>query len=149
MQLEEILSPSRCHCRIEGISKKRVLKQLSELLTAEIEQFDADEVFEALMSRENLGSTGLGNGIAIPHCRVQTCTGIIGMLITLDNAIDFDAIDQKPVDVIFVLIVPEQEHDEHIKTLAQIATLFSDQDFCFTLRHTQDSEDLYNIAITY
>lgn len=149
MQLEDILSPSRCLSNMEGVSKKRILKSVSKLLADENAKLEADEVFNALMARENLGSTGVGNGIAIPHCRVSACTGIIGMLITLNEGVDFDAIDDKPVDLIFVLIVPEQEHDEHIKTLAQIANLFSDEDFCFTLRHTQDDEDLYSIAITY
>ncbi len=71
------------------------------------------------------------------------------MLITLEEAIDFDAIDGKPVDILFVLVVPEEETDEHVKTLASLAELFSDEDFCFTLRQTADAEDMYNIAITY
>jgi PTS system nitrogen regulatory IIA component len=71
------------------------------------------------------------------------------MLITLKEPINFDSIDDNPVDIIFVLIVPEQKTDEHIETLAGLARLFSDEDFCYTLRNTQDSEDLYNIAITY
>jgi PTS system nitrogen regulatory IIA component len=70
-------------------------------------------------------------------------------MITLDKPIDFEAIDGKPVDLFFVLIVPEKRTDEHIKTLARLAELFNEEDFCYTLRHTHDSEDLYNIAITY
>jgi PTS system nitrogen regulatory IIA component len=101
------------------------------------------------MAREQLGSTGIGAGIAIPHCRVPLCSDIVGMLITLKEPINFDSIDDNPVDIIFVLIVPEQKTDEHIETLAGLARLFSDEDFCYTLRNTQDSEDLYNIAITY
>ncbi len=149
MQLEDILSESRCISNLEGVSKKRLLTTISEILSRENEQLEADDIFNALMAREKLGSTGLGNGIAIPHCRVPLCTGIIGMLITLKEGIDFDSIDQKPVDLLFVLIVPEQQHDEHVKTLGQIAQLFSDTDFCFTLRNTADAADLYNIAITY
>lgn len=149
MELDNILSQTRCHSQIEGISKKRILKTISEHLAGESEKLDASEIFNSLMARERLGSTGLGGGIAIPHCRVPFCSDIVGMLITLEEAIDFDSIDNKPVDIIFVLIVPEQKTDEHIKTLAELARLFSDEDFCYTLRHTQDSEDLYNIAITY
>lgn len=149
MELDNILSQTRCHCQIVGISKKRILKTISEHLADESEKLDASEIFNSLMARERLGSTGLGGGIAIPHCRVPFCSDIVGMLITLEEAIDFDSIDNKPVDIIFVLIVPEQKTDEHIKTLAELARLFSDEDFCYTLRHTQDSEDLYNIAITY
>ena len=149
MQLEDILSESRCLSNLEGVSKKRLLTTISEILSKESKQLDSDDIFNALMAREKLGSTGLGDGISIPHCRVPLCTGILGMLITLEEGIDFDAIDNKPVDLIFVLIVPEEQHDEHVKTLGQIAALFSDKDFCFTLRSTTDAEDLYNIAITY
>ena len=101
------------------------------------------------MAREQLGSTGLGKGIAIPHCRVPLCKDIMGMLITLEDPVDFDAVDGKPVDILFVLIVPEQEMDEHVRTLAGLAELFNDDDFCFTLRQTNNSEDLFNIAIMY
>ncbi len=149
MQLEDILSESRCLSNLEGVSKKRLLTTISEILGTEHKHLDADDIFTALMAREKLGSTGLGNGIAIPHCRVPLCTGIIGMLITLQEGIDFDAIDDKPVDLLFVLIVPEQQQDEHVQALGQIAKLFSDEDFCFTLRSTSDAQDLYNIAITY
>jgi len=149
MQLEDILTPERCHNKIEGVSKKRVLTKISAFISKNMGAIEPDEIFNALMAREQLGSTGLGNGIAIPHCRVPMCEDIIGTLVTLSEPVDFDAIDGKPVDILFVLIVPEQQHDEHIKTLAGLATLFNDEDFCYTLRHTNDSEDLYNIAITY
>lgn len=149
MQLEDILSPERCHCRIEGISKKRILFKISEIVSENIDSLEAAEVFDALMAREQLGTTGLGNGIAIPHCRLAPCENIIGALITLDQPIDFDSLDNKPVDILFVLLVPREENDEHVRTLAELATLFNDEDFCYTIRHTNDSEDLYNIAITY
>lgn len=149
MQLEDILSPDRCHCRIEGISKKRILSKISEIVSENIESLEATDVFDALMAREQLGTTGLGNGIAIPHCRLAPCEDIIGALITLDAPIDFDSLDGKPVDILFVLLVPHEENDEHVKTLAHLAALFNDEDFCYTIRHTLDSEDLYNIAITY
>ncbi|MFT6294662.1 MAG: PTS system nitrogen regulatory IIA component [Glaciecola sp.] len=132
-----------------GSSKKRILKTIGEHLSETNNNLDASEVFDSLMAREQLGSTGIGAGIAIPHCRVPLCSNIVGMLITLKEPIDFDSIDNSPVDIIFVLIVPEQKTNEHIETLAGLAKLFSDEDFCYTLRNTQDSEDLYNIAITY
>ena len=149
MQLEEILTPERCHCMLAGVSKKRILTNISELIAEDIASLEADNIFNALMAREQLGSTGLGNGIAIPHCRVPYCQDIIGTLVTLEEPINFDAIDGKPVDILFVLIVPEQKTDEHIKTLARLAELFNGEDFCYTLRHTHESKDLYNIAITY
>ncbi|MFM1895372.1 MAG: hypothetical protein RLZZ385_446 [Pseudomonadota bacterium] len=148
MHLEDILAPERCFCDIEGISKKRILKTISELIEADVEGLPANEIFDALMAREQLGSTGLGNGIAIPHCRVSQCERITGALVTLSQPIDFDAIDDKPVDLLFVLVVPEQKTDEHVRTLAQLAELFSDEHFCYILRHTHNAEDLYNVAIT-
>lgn len=149
VELEDILSQSRCHSQIDGVSKKRILTFISERLASEYSKLDAGDIFASLMAREQLGSTGLGGGIAIPHCRVPLCSEIVGMLITLKQPIDFDSLDDKPVDIVFVLIVPEQKTDEHIETLAKLAELFSDEDFGFTLRNTADSEDLYNIAITY
>lgn len=147
MNLEKILSPERCFCQLAGISKKRLLSHISEKLAEENDKLEPEMVFNALMAREQLGSTGLGNGLAIPHCRVAMCSEIIGALITLEEPIAFDAIDNKPVDILFTLIVPEQKSDEHVKTLASLAELFSDEDLCFTLRQTQDAQDLYNIAI--
>lgn len=149
MQLEDILTPERCHSHLAGVSKKRILTIVSELLAKEYQSMESTEIFNALMAREQLGSTGLGNGIAIPHCRVSTCRDILGMLVTLEEPIDFDAVDGNPVDILFVLIVPEKKTDEHVRTLAGLAELFSDEDFCFTLRQTHNNEDLYNIAITY
>ena len=149
MELEDILTSERCYCHLEGVSKKRILMNISEKLGQQFVTLDESEVFNSIMAREQLGSTGLGNGIAIPHCRVPHCQGIIGALITLKNPIDFDAIDGKPVDLLFVLIVPEEKTDEHVKILAGLAGLFNSPDFCYTLRQTQNSEDLYNIAITF
>tara|TARA_B110000438_G_scaffold141805_1_gene136826 strand:- start:3465 stop:3917 length:453 start_codon:yes stop_codon:yes gene_type:complete len=149
MLLEEILTVDRCHCKLTGVSKKRLLTRVSELIAKNIAALEADDIFNALMAREQLGTTGLGNGIAIPHCRVPLCQEIIGTLITLEEAIDFDAVDGNPVDLLFALIVPEEKTNDHIQTLAAIAELFNDEDFCFTLRHTHDTEDLFNIAVTY
>lgn len=149
MQLEDILSPERCHCKVTWSSKRRILTNISEIIGDQFNSLEPEPIYDSLMAREQLGSTGLGKGIAIPHCRVASCTGIIGSLITLAEPVDYDAIDGRPVDILFVLIVPEQKSDDHIKTLAKLAELFSDEDLCFTLRQTQSNEDLYNIAITY
>ncbi|MEQ8952901.1 MAG: PTS sugar transporter subunit IIA [Pseudomonadales bacterium] len=149
MQLEDILTPERCFSGIDGVSKKRILTTAAELIAKTTPALETDDIFSALMAREQLGSTGLGNGIAIPHCRVNTCNKIIGSLITLAEPVDFDAIDGKPVDILFVLIVPAVEHEEHIKVLARLAELFNEEDFCYTLRHTHDNADLYTVAITY
>lgn len=147
MNLEELLTPERCRAKVTGVSKKRVLNTLSDIVAAECPQLESDEVFAALLAREQLGTTGLSNGIAIPHCRLAQCDRVIGVLMTLDQGIDFDAIDAEPVDLVFALIVPEGRDDEHVQALGEIANLFQDDDLCFTLRQTFDDEDLYNIAI--
>ena len=149
MQLEEILTPGRCYCNVEGVSKKRLLKTVSENIEKNVGYLDANKVFDALLAREQLGSTGLGNGIAIPHCKVPECKEILGCIVTLKEPIDFDSIDSKPVDLIFVLIVPDEQSDAHVQALSQVAQLFNDENFCFILRNTHDGEDIYNIAITY
>ncbi|MEQ8314371.1 MAG: PTS IIA-like nitrogen regulatory protein PtsN [Gammaproteobacteria bacterium] len=149
MQLEEILTPERCHSQMDWSSKKRILTGISEILGEQFSNLDAVNIYDSLMAREQLGSTGLGKGIAIPHCRVTGCTDIIGSLITLQEPVDYDSIDGKGVDLLFVLIVPEERTDEHVKTLASLAELLNDEDFCLTLRTTHDSEDMYSIAITY
>lgn len=147
MNLEELLTPERCRAKVTGVSKKRVLNTLSDIVAAECPQLESDEVFAALLAREQLGTTGLSNGIAIPHCRLAQCDRVIGVLMTLDQGIDFDAIDAEPVDLVFALIVPEGRDDEHVQALGEIASLLQDDDLCFTLRQTFDDEDLYNIAI--
>ncbi len=149
MQLEDILTPQRCFCRMAWPSRKRILTNISKLLAEQSASLESGEIYNGLMAREQLGSTGLGNGIAIPHCRVARCTEIIGSLITLDEPVYYDAIDGNPVDLLFVLIVPEVRSDDHVKTLAKVAELFSDSDFCHMLRNTMDSEDLFNIAVTF
>ena len=149
MQLEEILTPERCFCKIEGFSKKRLLTKVSSLLGDLFENLDETEVFNSMMAREQLGSTGLGNGIAIPHCRVPQCETIIGSLVTLVNPVDYDAIDDNPVDLVFVLIVPEEKKDEHVRTLAELAMLFNKPAFCQKLREAHNSTRLYQAATSF
>jgi len=149
MQLETLITPERCFCRLPGVSKKRFLTSISELIAEETGDLSADDIYNALLAREKLGSTGVGNGIAIPHCRVASCTRITGALVTLDEGIDFDAMDSQSVDLLFVLIVPEEETDEHLKVLGKLAELFHDEAFCKALRHAGSNDQLYETAIRF
>jgi len=146
MQIESILSQQRCYCRLSGTSKKRFLTTISELIAEDSDTLDADAIYNALLAREQLGSTGVGNGIAIPHCRVPGCPRIIGALVTLDEGIDFDAVDAQSVDLIFVLIVPAEETDEHLRVLGKLAELFHDERYCRDLRQARSDEALYLAA---
>ncbi|ARN74857.1 PTS IIA-like nitrogen regulatory protein PtsN [Oceanicoccus sagamiensis] len=149
MKLDSILSPGRTLCGAPGSSKKRVLENISQFICQDLSDFNPNQLFDNLVAREKLGSTGLGNGIAIPHCRITQCQQIIGTLIKLDDAVDFDAIDGQPVDLLFVLLVPEQAHDEHLNVLATLAELFSDASFCQQLRTANSNEGLYQLAIAH
>ena len=149
MELSDILTPDRCLCKIQGFSKKRLLKNLSTTLGKSFNNLDENQIFNSMMAREQLGSTGIGNGIAIPHCRVPECNEITGCLITLETYVDYDSTDGKPVDLIFVLIVPEEKEEDHIRTLAVLAEKFDSKNFCDSLRNAQNNDELYQHAISY
>jgi len=147
MHIETILAPRRAICGFKGGSKKRVLEGLAQTIAQDVPSIDADEVFKRLIGRERLGSTGIGEGIAIPHCRVANCTETTGALITLASPIDYDAIDQEPVDIIFALLVPEEATDEHLQILAELAGALANADYRNRLRSAQDNETLFNAAL--
>ena len=104
------------------------------------------DVLDHLIAREKLGSTGLGQGIAIPHCRIANCPQPLGTLVTLQEPIDFDAPDDAPVDLLFVLLVPQEADQQHLDILATIARLFSQPDFCTQLRAAPDTQTLFDLA---
>ncbi|WP_428608127.1 PTS IIA-like nitrogen regulatory protein PtsN [Sedimenticola sp.] len=128
-------------------SKKRILEEIAGLLATASEELNQGTVFDKLLERERLGSTGLGHGIALPHARVAGVTEARGAFIQLQSGADFDAIDQKPVDLVFGLLVPEEATEEHLQLLAKLATLFSDETFCQRLRKSQDREALLQAFI--
>lgn len=149
MQLDTILTPGRTLCGVPGSSKKRVLENIANCISEDIKSLNPNQLFDSLIAREKLGSTGLGHGIAIPHCRIKDCSKIIGTLVKLEQPIDFDAMDGEPVDLIFVLLVPEEADEEHLQVLAKIAEMFSDESFCRKLRYTENSESLYRLAVNH
>ena len=146
MQVTELLTPSSALCGLEGGSKKRILEKIAQLISDQHDDMDATCVFNGLHGREKLGSTGIGDGIAIPHCRLSTCTNAIGYLIKLNAPVDFDAIDKQPVDLLFVLMVPEDATSEHLQTLASVAELLSQESARDALRSCADSDTLYATA---
>lgn len=148
MQINEIITPGRTLCGIEGVSKKRALELLASTIAEDVPTIDADDLFRRLIARERLGSTGIGHGIAIPHCRVENCSGTIGALITLKDPIDFDAIDGEPVSILFAMLVPEQAMDEHLQTLASLAGALNDADFRQRLREADSDDALFRTAVS-
>lgn len=147
IRLEDILTPGRSLVNVPGGSKKRVLEQIADLIGREVPGLDTQDVFEKLVSREKLGSTGFGNGIAIPHCRLAACQSPVSAVLSLEKPVDFDAIDGAPVDLLFVLLVPQAATDEHLKLLSQIAGMLDRGDVRERLRSAQSSEDLYQSVL--
>lgn len=144
--LTKLLTPERTACSAPGISKKRVFESVARLISDDQPSLPYDEVFSHLIGREKLGSTGLGQGIAIPHCRIENCSRPLGTLMTLSDPIDYDAPDDKPVDLIFVLLVPQEADQQHLDALADIAGLFSQPLFCEQLRAATDVAGLFSAA---
>jgi PTS system nitrogen regulatory IIA component len=144
--LTEILSPERTVCHVPGISKKRIFETIARIISDDQPGLVYEDVFSLLIAREKLGSTGLGQGIAVPHCRVDDCPQPLGTLISLEQAIDFDAPDDQPVDLLFALLVPGEAHQQHLDILANVARLFSQASFCEQLRAAQDNRSLFEIA---
>ena len=143
LDLSTILTPGRVTCRVQGGSKKRLFETIARTISEDQVSLPYNLVLSSLIAREKLGCTGLGQGIAIPHCRVENCTHALGTLVTLEEAIDYDAPDSKPVDILFVLLVPQEAQQQHLDILAGLAGLFNDPAFCEQVRGTRDSASLY------
>jgi PTS system nitrogen regulatory IIA component len=146
IRLEDILTPGRSLVNVPGGSKKRALEYIANLVAREMPDLDQQTIFESLIAREKLGSTGFGNGIAIPHCRLPGCPAPISVLLRLEAPIDFDAIDGAPVDLLFVLLVPEAATDEHLQLLRQIASMLDRSEIRERLRQVESSEALYQVV---
>ncbi|RRJ83717.1 PTS IIA-like nitrogen regulatory protein PtsN [Aestuariirhabdus litorea] len=147
MNLISLLSPDRSLCAAEGGSKKRVLETLAEALSHSGQEISAGELFNGLIERERLGSTGFGKGIAIPHCRLESCTEAIAALLKLSDGVDFDAMDDQPVDIIFALVVPNEATSEHLAILQELAGRLDNASYRNRLRTAKTSSELYQMAI--
>ncbi|MDM8559532.1 PTS IIA-like nitrogen regulatory protein PtsN [Candidatus Parabeggiatoa sp. HSG14] len=146
MQISDILTPERMLCHVQATSKKRALEYFSKLLAIDT-SLTSHEIFESLLGRERLGSTGLGKGIAIPHARVTQCNVTLAAFLQLEKGIDFDAIDKKPVDLLFALMVPENSTEEHLEILAQLVNMFSEKEFREKLRNVPDCREKFDLLI--
>lgn len=136
---ECVLSGTDCH------SKKDALDTLAKTIADSDSATSQTEVFDCLLARERLGSTGLGKGIAIPHGRLKQGKKTLAAFVQLQHPVDYDASDQKPVDLLFALIVPEESTDEHLQILATLAEMFSKDDVVSRLRSAESREELYSI----
>ena len=139
------LALERIGCKVDASSKQKVLAELGKLFECSAPGLTQDAVFDRLLERERLGSTGLGYGIALPHARVPDLEQAHGAFIQLSAGVDFDAIDNQPVDLVFALLVPEVATQEHLQLLAGLATLFSQAAFCERLRRAEDRQTLLEL----
>lgn len=148
MKIESFLSPSRTVCGMDGVSKKRTIEAIANVIAEDIPSLSSDDIFVGFIGREKLGSTGLGHGIAIPHCRISNCISPVGALIKLNKPIDFESIDNKPVDLVFALIAPEEADDSHLQTLSALAEQLINPEYTRKLRASESNEALFQAAIS-
>ena len=141
MDLTQLITIDRIDCNPDIHSKKRALEKLSTLLASASDQTSVN-IFDKLIERERLGSTGLGQGIALPHGRLGQGENIIAAFLKLPEAIAFDSADGQPVDLLFALLVPEAKNNDHLQTLAAVAKFFQDKSNQQLMRDSNSSEEI-------
>lgn len=142
MEISELMTVEAVDAKLRVTSKKQALQELSKRaakITGEHERV----IFDVLMERERLGTTGVGNGIAIPHGKLSSIDRMYGLFACLETPIDFQAIDDQPVDLLFVLLAPQTAGADHLKSLARVSRLLRNVDTCEKLRGTDSNEALY------
>jgi len=153
MDIVQLLSPSGVVADLAVVSKKQALVELSRMAAPLVGAGwamdgaapDDREIFEVLLERERLGTTGVGSGIAIPHGKLRGLTKLTGLFARLGKPVDFESIDDQPVDLVFVLLAPEAAGADHLKALAKVSRLLRDKAVCDRLRRAGDSAKLFAI----
>jgi PTS system nitrogen regulatory IIA component len=146
MDLTSIILPDMIIANLKANSKKQVLHELAELAAKKVACTE-HEILDTLLQRERLGSTGTGNGVAIPHGKLPNLDGIVGAFARVSKPIAFDAIDDQPVDLFFMLLAPEGSGADHLKALSKIARILRDEEKLNALRSAQDVDGIYETLI--
>jgi len=144
MPLTDVLTPNAILPAMKAVSKKQLLQELSSF-AAELSGISERDVFDALLQRERLGSTGIGNGIAIPHGKLPKIGRLFGVFARLEKPVDFESLDGEPVDLVFLLLAPEGAGADHLKALSRIARALRDPAIVYKLRKSRDSSALYSL----
>ena len=144
MPLTDLVAPNAILPALKVNNKKQVLKELAARAAVLCGQNERS-IFDILMQREKLGSTAVGNGIAIPHGKLPGLNRLFGLFARLERPIDFEALDGQPVDLIFLLLAPEDAGADHLKALARVARLLRDPSIAHKLRASRDAESLYAV----
>ncbi len=146
MELTDILQADMVFLDLKASSKKQILLEISTKLAQKVGKEETD-VFQLILEREKLGSTGMGRGVAIPHARVDGLENIIGAFARLDEAIEFDAVDDLPVHLIFMLLAPEKSGSNHLKALSIVSRTLRDRDFCESLKSYKNPQDVFDLLV--
>ena len=146
MEINDLISTESVVANLHATSKKQAIQDLAKK-AADITGLHERAIFEVLMERERLGTTGVGNGIAIPHGKLANLEKLYGLFARLEKPIDFQSIDEQPVDLIFLLLAPVTAGADHLKALARVSRLLRDKTVCDKLRGTDQSEALYALLI--
>src|SRR5256885_17008255 len=144
MPLNDLVAPNAIIPALKVNGKKQALQELAAK-AAELSGQNERTIFEILLQREKLGSTGVGNGIAIPHGKLPKLSKLFGLFARLERPVDFQALDGEPVDLVFLLLAPEGAGADHLKALARIARLLRDGDVARKLRNSRDTEAIYAV----
>ena len=144
MEVTDLIRPHAVVPNLRVTSKKQALQELSRR-ASDLIDLPERRIFEVLVERERLGTTGVGNGIAIPHGKLSELSGLQAMFARLESPIDFEAIDEQPVDLICVLLAPESAGADHLKALARISRLLRDRNVCEKLRGSDSADAIYAI----
>lgn len=144
MEMSAILRPEAVRVISSASSKKRLLQELGDT-AASVYGIDSGAAVGALQERENLGPTGVGGGVALPHARIEGLSEVVGVFLMLEKPIDFNAIDKQPVDLAFALFAPSEAGVEHLKALARVSRALRDAERCVKLRANKVPSTLYTI----
>jgi len=144
MQITDLLEPDWVIANLKVTSKKQALQELARRAASFTGQ-EERVIFDVLLERERLGTTGVGNGIAIPHGKLQDFNRLYGLFARLETPVPFDAIDDQPVDLIFVLLAPEDAGADHLKALAKVSRLLREQSVCEKIRGSDGGEAIFAV----
>ena len=144
MTISALLSPQRIFLDTEISSKKKLLELIANIV-ADQTRLSESSIYNNLLNRERLGSTGLGHGFAVPHARLENLDKTIGCLFRLKEPVNFEAPDNQPVDLVFTIIIPQEATEEHLMILSSLARIFSQTDVCEAIRGATNRDEIVQI----
>lgn len=145
MHILDTIAPERCQLGLQATSRKKALQAVANVFSEASEEFDSFEILQALTTREQLGTTAIGHGIALPHGRLVACQKPIAILATLEPGVDFFASDKDSIDILFALLVPENWDFRDLKGIELVKAVFDNKTLCAQIRNAHNNEALFDI----